>query len=152
MDPKPHALRLVTINSNETPVPRATRTVALLNPDTGRPLVGVEAVVRILEPDEVRGFERKHQVAEKTARGVEFKTNQEALIAELLVAGVESWTGILGADHKPMRLCGPALMALDPLNKAHLAAITKTPAEVVDPEVVEASFRQPAGVGAVVGG
>lgn len=146
---KAPALRLVTINSDASTVPRATRTVALLHPDTTRYLDGVEAVVRMLEPDELKRLEDKHRLPQKTVKGVEWKTDVDALMLEMLVTAVESWRGILGADNKPMRLCPAALKALDPLNKSHLAAVAKTPAEVVDAEVVDASFREPAGVAGV---
>lgn len=141
---KTASLRLVTLNSDESAVARATRTVALLNPDTQRYLEGVEAVVRMLEPDEVKRLEEKHRLPMKTPRGVDWKVDTEALVLEILVTAVESWTGIIGADHRPLRVSAVALKALDSLNKAHLAAVAKTPAEVVDAEVVEASFRQPA--------
>lgn len=146
---KADALRLVTLNSDESSVDHPTRRVALLHPDTTRYLTGVEAVVRILSPAELKALEDKHRHAEKTPRGVDWKVNQEHLVHEMLVTAVESWTGVLGADGKPIRLCPAALKALDALNQAHLAAVAKTPAEVVDPEVVDASFREPAGVGRV---
>lgn len=143
---KAAALRLVTINSDESAVTSATRTVALLHPDQARYLEGVEAVVRMLASDEVKRIEERHRLPQKTAKGVEWKVDTDAMVLEMLVTAVESWTGILGADGKPMRVCAAALKALDGLNKSHLAAVAKTPAEVVDAEVVETSFREPAGV------
>lgn len=146
---KADALRLVKVNSDESPVHQPTRTVALVNPDTARYLHGVTAVVRLLEPHEIKAIEDKHRTPDKTPKGVEWKTNTERVVDEILVTAVESWTGVFGADGKPMPLCAAALLALDGLNKAHLASTAKTPAEVVDPEVVAASFREPAGVGGV---
>lgn len=144
-------LRLVTVNSDESTVPRATRTVALLNPDTGRYLEGVTATVRLLEPGEYQAIETKHRAPKQTAKGLEWETDTKAVTLEVLVTAVESWTGIVGADHKPIKVCPPALKALDEFNKAHLAGIARTPAEVVDAALVDASFRQPAGVAGVAG-
>lgn len=150
MDPKNPSplLRLVTVNSDESTVPAATRTVSLLNPDTGRYLDGVTATVSLISPHELEQLEKKHKtIPDKTARGVEWKVDSKAFVLEVLETCVRSWTGIVGADNKPMPLCLAALHALDDTNKLHLFGVAKTPAEMVDAGVVAESFREPAAVG-----
>lgn len=141
---KTPVLRLATLNSDETAVVHATRTVSLLHPDQVRTLEGVTATVRLLAKAELKALEEKHRLPAKTGKGLEWKPDTEKLVAEILVLTVEAWTGVIGADNRPMPLCPAALLALDDLNKAHLASIAKTPAEVVDAEQVEASFRESA--------
>lgn len=150
MDTKTHALRLVTVNSDESPG-QSTRTIALVDPDTGRFLNGVTATVRLLAPGEYEQLAEKHRQPKKTAKGVEWELDVKALTLEILVTTIESWTGLVGADHKPIRVCTPAIVALDMLNKSHLASIARTPAEAIDAEVVAASFREPAAVGGLAG-
>lgn len=154
MDPKKTPLlRLAGVNSDASRVVQATRTVALLNPDSGRYLEGVTATVRLLSPAEVNAIEEKNTDTVKGPRGIEKKVNLPAFITEVLLETVEAWQGIIGADNKPMPLCAAALQhgVLDELNRAHLAGVAKTPAEVVDAEVVAESFREPAGVAGVAG-
>lgn len=143
-------LRLATINSDESKVAAATRTVALLNPDTGRPLDGVTAVVRLMSDADFKEVETENRQPEKGPTGkVAWKSDTEAVVKQVLVESVQSWSGIVGADNRPMPLCAAALLALDGMNRTHLAAVARTPAEVVDAEVVAESFREPAGVGPV---
>lgn len=143
------ALRLVTVNSDESTVLDPTRVVALLNPDTGRYLDGVTVTLQLLDTTAFEQLEKKHRTPEKTPKGVEWKTDTKSLVLEVLVKCVQSWTGIVGADNKPMPVCGAALKALDDNNKLHLFGVARTPAEMVDAEVVVESFREPAGVGPV---
>lgn len=151
MDPKKSPLlRLVTVNSDESTVLAATRTVALLNPDTGRYLEGVTATLALLSPHDVEQLEKKHRtIPDRSSGRVDWKIDTKALLLEILVTSVQSWVGIVGADNRPMPVCLAALHALDDTNKLHLAGIAKTPAEMIDAEVVDASFREPAGVGPV---
>lgn len=145
-------LRLATINSDESTVAHATRTVALLHPDTLRYLDGVTATVRLMPAEEYEALQQKHRsIPEKTPKGVEWKLDTKKLFIETLVATLESWSGIVGADNKPMKLCPAAIAALDDNNKAHLVSVARTPADVIDAEVVEASFRESADVAGVAG-
>lgn len=134
-------LRLVGVNSDESTVPAPSRTVALLHPDSMRYLDGVTATVQMLTEDEFKAIQQRHRAPEKGPKGVEWKIDERAVMREILVGQVSSWTGIVGADNKPMKLCAAALDALDSVNKAHLVSVARTPAEMVDPEVVAASFR-----------
>lgn len=149
---KSQVLRLVTVNSDETRVERPTRTVPLVHPDTGRPFTGVEATVAMLGDGEYEALEKKHRnIPEKSARGVEWKLDARALTLEILVRCVQSWSGIVAADGKVIAPTAAALQALDELNKLHLAGVARTPAEIVDAEVVAASFREPAAVAGMAG-
>jgi hypothetical protein len=131
---KTPVLRLVTVNSDETRVDKPTRTVSLYNPDSGRTLQGVTATVAMLSDDDYAALEKKHRnIPEKGPAGVTWKLDHKALILEILTRTVQAWTGIALRRHD--------------MNKTHLAGVAKTPAEVVDAEVVAASFRQPATVG-----
>ena len=152
MNGKTQILRLATVNSDETSVAHPTRTIALVNPDTGRFLDGVTATVRLLEPGEYERLEEKHRQPKKTARGLEWEINVKALTIEILVEAIEAWTGIVGADGKRLPVCSAAIAGLDLLNKSHLSSVARTPAEAIDAEVVEASFREPAAVAGVAGG
>jgi hypothetical protein len=143
------ALRLVTVNSDESPVAAATRTITLVNPDTGQRLDGVTATVRLMAPAAYEALEKQCRTPERGPRGLEWKIDVKRLTIEVLIECVESWTGVLGADGKPMPVVPGALQALDEFNKVHLAAAARTPAEVVDAEVVAASFRESAGVAGV---
>lgn len=144
-------LRLTTLNADETRVHKATRVVPLLNPDSGRYLDGVTATVRLLWPEEYKAIEDRNRRLEKTPTGTEWKTDTKTLITEVLLEAIVSWDGIVSADNKPLPVCAAALQygVLDDLNRMHLAGVAKTPAEVVDAEVVAASFREPAAVGPV---
>lgn len=145
-------LRLVTVNSDESTVVGATRTVALLNPDTGRYLTGVKATLKLLSPHDIEQLEKKHRtIPDRTSGRVEWKIDTKALLLDILSASLQSWEGVIGADSKPMPVCLAAFHALDDQNQLHLAGIAKTPAEMIDAEVVEASFRKPAPVAGVAG-
>ena len=145
-------LRLVGVNSDQSKVPGATRTVPLVHPDTGRPLEGVTAVVRMMSPDRYRELEKEHRQPKKGAGGkVEWEVDFDALKLAVLVESVESWAGVIGADHKPVPVTAAVLQELDPFNQVLLAGIARSPAELVDAEVVAASFRQPADVAGVAG-
>lgn len=151
MDPKKsQLLRLVTVNSDESTVKAPTRTVQLLNPDTLRYLDGVSATVRLISPHDLELLEKKHRtIPDKSSGRVEWKVDAKALVLEVLEIAVESWQGVFGADNKPMPVCLAALNALDDTNKMHLSGVAKTPAEPIDAEVVDASFRQPSAVDGV---
>jgi hypothetical protein len=137
---------------DQSKVVAATRTVPLLNPDTARPIDGVTAVVTMMTSERYRELERECREPDKSGGRVEWKTNVEQLQLMVLTECLESWTGVVGADGKPLPVTGAVLKALDPFNRVHLAGIARTPAEVIDAEVVEASFREPRPVAAVAGG
>lgn len=149
---KAQALRLVTINSDQTPG-ETTRTVPLLNPDTFRPLAGVVATVKLMTKEAYEAIEAKHRVPDRSSGRVEFKVNQAAVILEVIAETLVSWKGVFGADGKPVPVCGAAIKALDGYNQAHLMSTARTPAEPIelDAEVVEASFRESAPVARVAG-
>lgn len=140
---KKHCLRLVTMNSDESTVPAATRTVSLLDPDTGRPLTGVTAVVAMISTETYREIEMRHREPDRSSGKVEWKVDMKSTTEELLTLAVQRWDGVIGADNKPIPVNGKVLQHLDFLNAAHLAGIARTPAEALDAEVVAASFRQP---------
>lgn len=142
-------LRLVTINSDESKVQDATRTVALLHPDTGKALDGVTAVVSMIGDARYREITEAHREPDKRTGKVEWKIDLDAVTLEVLTVAVLSWSGVVGADGKPVPVTGAVLKALDFFNKSHLAGVARTPAEVVDAEVVAASFRESADVGRV---
>lgn len=150
---KAQALRLVTVNSDQSPVLGPTRTVPLLHPDTLRPLVGVEATVRLIGRDEYEAIEARHRVPDKSSGRVEFKVNQAAVLLEVLADRLVSWKGVFGADAKPVPICGVAIKALDEYNKTHLVGVARTPADAIelDAEVVAASFRESAGLAGMAG-
>lgn len=150
---KAPALRLVTINSDQSPVLGPTRVVTLLNPDTLRPLAGVTVTLRVLGREACEAIDLKHRVPDKSSGRVEMKVDQKAAMLEVLFEAVVSWQGIVGADNKPLPVVGATLKALDQYNQAHLAGAARTPSEIVelDAEVVEASFRESAGVAGVAG-
>lgn len=145
-------LRLIGINADQSTVVAPTRTVPLLNPDTARPLAGVTATIMIMSPERYRELEKAHRVPEKGLSGkVEWTVDVEALQLAMLTECLQSWTGVIGADNKPLPVTGAVLKALDAFNRTNLAGVARTPAEVIDAAVVEASFREPRPVAEVAG-
>jgi hypothetical protein len=138
----PRVMRLLTINSDESKVAAPTRVVALAHPDTGFMLDGVTATVALLEPGEYEALEKKHRtIPDKASGKLEWKLDAKSLVLEILTRTVKSWTGVAAADGKPLAPSPVALNALDDTNKLHLTGVARTPADVVDAEVVDASFR-----------
>jgi len=136
-------LRLSTINSDESMVADATRTVALLNPDTGKPMDGPTATVALISDERYKEIVKRHREPDRSSSRVEWITDMDKVTLQILAESVQSWGGVVGADGRPVPISGAVLKALDFFNKTHLAGVARTPAEMVDAEVVAASFRQP---------
>lgn len=147
------ALRLLSVNSDRTAVPEPTRTVTLVHPNTGKELEGVAVVVRILSDEAHKAIEKEHREPQKDGRGAVtgWTIHRERVVDDVLRRSMMSWTGIVGADNRPVPLCGATIAALDDLNKSHIYSLCLTRTDLIDAAVVEESFREPDGVGAVAG-
>ena len=144
-------LRMLTLNSDRTPVHEATRVVQALHPNTAKPLEDVTVTLRLVSDDTYKSIQREHREMlkdEKTGT-VDWKIDNEGIVRDVVKRAVIEWTGIVGADNRPVPVCGAAIEALDWTNLNHLCSMARTRTDLIDAGVVAESFREPAAVGAV---
>jgi hypothetical protein len=121
--------------------------VEVRNPDTGKPMAGCTITVRTATPKEWKAIQTRHTTYEKNAvtRGMERVQDADAAFDDLLCQKILGWTGILGADDKPLPVLPIVIERLDPRVKAQVfEAILGSEFSDVPPEVRDASFREPA--------
>ena len=121
-------------------------TVVIHNPDTGKPS-GCVVVVQTATPKEWREIQSRHVRHEKNpiTRAIDRNTDTDAAFDDLLNRKIQSWTGIVGADDKPLPVIPAVIERLDPRMKAQIfEAILGAEFQDDAPEVREASFRESA--------
>lgn len=138
-------LKLHTVTSEGVAISEPV-VLTVRNPDTGLPMDGCTITVRTATPREWKDIQAKHTRHEKNTitRGIERVQDADAAFDELLGRKIVGWTGILGADDKPLPVLPLVIERLDPRVKAQVFE-TILGAEFTDsPEVRDASFREPA--------
>lgn len=135
-------LKMHTVNSDGSPVSDVIACV-ILHPETMQPLPSVVAQVRPMSPKEHRKIIRANTSAKRGPRGLEEVVDNDAIVDEVVRRNVVSWVGIVGADDAPLACNDQTKAALDVRVKVQLFAKI-VGADVVDAEVSEARFPEPA--------
>lgn len=142
-------LKLNAVNGDGSPASEILECV-ITHPETGQPLPSVVVTARPMPPAEYRKIQGQHVKHKKNpaTRAIEESVDMDAVVDEVLRRSILSWVGFVGADDEPLVCNDIAKAALD--GRIKVQVFTKiVGSEVVDTEVSEARFREPASVGAM---
>lgn len=139
-------LKLHTITSDGSTGTGEPITITVINPETHQPMEGVTITLDPATPKEWRELQKKHRKPEvnPATRGVDYVVDTDAACDALLSVKIRGWSGIIGADDKPLPVLPAVIERLDPRVKAQAFGAVLGAEFTDSPEVRAASFREPA--------
>jgi hypothetical protein len=136
------AIKVHTVTSDGAAVTAPVRRVPIQHPRTGEAVPGVWVEVTVRQLEHWREIQKRHQTPQRNpvSKMVEWTVDDDAARFDLLVENVRAWSGFVGQDDQPLRVCPAAVAALDHSIKMQLALA------ILENEVVsrEDTFREPA--------
>lgn len=139
-------LQLSNVRSDGSVDDAATVDVVIRHPHTGEP-TGMVATVTLAATDEFYKLCRKFRRTERDPVSRQMQQNVDGVKVQqaMLEAHVKSWSGLNGADGKPLPCQASVLAALPEWIRDQMTeAIRGIPVDPSPAEVRDESFREPA--------